>query len=82
MELSDYQKNVIRTAIPAVVGALSAWAARKGFKLDNETVVLLAPTFTSVYYAVIRWAEQKWPKLSWLLGAFPVVKSQNCDSCK
>jgi hypothetical protein len=82
MQPTDYQKNVIRTAIPAIVGALSAWATKKGLKLDAETTVLLAPAFTSVYYATIRWAEQKWPKLSWLLGSLPVPKSQSCDSCK
>jgi membrane protein DedA with SNARE-associated domain len=79
MQPTDYQRNVIRTVVPAVIGALSALAAKRGFKLDAETSAILAPAFTTVYYAAVRWVEVKHPKFSWLLGSLPVPK---CDSCK
>ena len=71
MKLTKYQKNVIRTLVPTVIGALLTLAAKNGLDLSNGTVVALMPVITTIYYSAIRKAEETWPHLSWLLGALP-----------
>jgi hypothetical protein len=71
MTLSNYQKNVIRTAVPSVVGLLISLVAKSGLNLPPEALVYLSPLCTTAYYSLIRAAEVKWPQLSWLLGALP-----------
>ena len=71
MTLTNYQKNVIRTAVPSVVGLLLSCATKSQLHLSNDAVVFLTPICTTIYYAAIRSAETRWPKLSWLLGALP-----------
>lgn len=70
-QVTKYQKNVIRTLVPTVIGSLLTLAVKHGLDLSNETVVALMPVITTLYYSAIRKAEEKWPNLSWLLGAFP-----------
>lgn len=69
--MTKYQKNVIRTLVPTVIGSLLTLAMKHGLDLSNESVVALMPIVTTIYYSAIRKAEEKWPHLSWLLGAFP-----------
>jgi hypothetical protein len=70
--MNDYQKNVIRTAVPSVVGLLISLLAQAGLDLSSASLAYLVPVATTIYYALIRYAEKRWPNLSWLLGAFPV----------
>lgn len=72
MKLTNYQKNVIRTAVPSVMGLLISLLAQHGLDLSNDSLAYLVPVITTAYYSAIRAAEAKWPNLSWLLGAFPV----------
>jgi len=68
---TNYAKNVIRTAVPAVVGAILAWITKATAGLGAQWVGVLTPIFGTAYYAGLRWAETKVPSLSWLLGALP-----------
>lgn len=71
MTLSKAQKKTIRAIVPTAVGAGVAILVKNGLDLSNDTIVLMLPVITSIYYAAIRAAEKRWPNLSWLLGAFP-----------
>jgi len=71
MTLNNYEKNVIRTAVPSVVGLLISLAVKSGLDLSSDSVMVLMPCITTVYYTVIRGLEERYPKLSWLLGALP-----------
>lgn len=70
--MSDYLASLIRTGIPAGVGALLAWAAAKGFDIPEadrtEIIAALTAAATTIYYAVIRAAENTWPVVGRLLG--------------
>lgn len=70
-QASNYVKNVIRTAVPAVVGAILAWLTKATAGLGAQWIGVLAPVFGTAYYAILRWAETKVPSISWLLGALP-----------
>jgi len=70
--MTPYLRNVIRTAVPAVIGAATAYLAKHGFDANNTVTMAIMPVATTVYYSLIRWAEERYPKLSWLIGAFPV----------
>lgn len=69
--LTKNQKKTIRAIVPTAVGALVALFVKNGLDLSNDTIVIMLPVITSVYYGAIKAAEKKWPNLSWLLGAFP-----------
>lgn len=69
--MTDYIASLIRTYVPAVVGAVlvvigNALDLGTLDTADNRTKVVGA--IFVVYYAVVRLAEKKWPKLGWLLG--------------
>jgi hypothetical protein len=54
--------SVIRTFIPAIVGAIAAvvvgWAAAKGWDVSEEQIAAYATPFTiAAYYAGVRWLE-------------------------
>ena len=68
-----YIRNLVRTGVPVAVGTVVAWFASKGWNLKSGQFAVLAPVFSTVYYGVIRGAEKKYPKLSWLLGALPTA---------
>jgi len=65
---------VIRTVVPFVVGAILAWVTTTwGIvvpeDLSGQLETWLTVGFGSVYYVVVRWAEQRWPGVGrWLLG--------------
>jgi len=73
MNTQAYIRNVVRTGVPVAVGTVVAWFASKGWSLKSGQFAVLAPVFSTVYYGVIRAAEKKYPKLSWLLGALPAA---------
>ena len=71
--MSNAIKNIIRTFVPAVVGILVAWGTKAWANLSTGQFALLAPIASTAYYSIIRFAEERWPSLSWLLGALPVA---------
>lgn len=70
--MSNFLKNVVRTLVPTIVGALGAVWAKVAGHLDTTQFAALVPVITTAYYAIIRYFETKYPALSWLLGALPV----------
>jgi hypothetical protein len=74
MNLSDYFLSVVRTAVPAGVGAVLTYlATRWGIGLDEDTSAQVTAGVTAVviavYYAVVRALEARWPVLGKLLGS-------------
>lgn len=71
--MSDIKTSIIRTVVPAIVGAIAAFLTGRGIELDPETVAaittLLTVLFSAAYYATVRYFEQKFPKLGLLLGS-------------
>lgn len=71
--LSDWLTSMIRTGVPIIIGILAAWLASDiGFVIDEDTQANLVAAATgfavSAYYGIVRWAEQRWPSVGWLLG--------------
>ena len=71
MTLTKAQKKTIRAFVPTAVGAGVALLVKNGLDLSNDTIILILPVVTSIYYTAIRAAEKRWPSWSWFLGAFP-----------
>jgi hypothetical protein len=71
--MSDYLLSLIRTAVPAAAGAVVGWLATLGLELGAEAeaglVLFLGALGTTVYYALVRALEQRWPGIGKLLGA-------------
>lgn len=72
--MSDYLISLIRTAVPAGVGAFLAWLASLGLDLNAESqtslVVGLTAVMISLYYAIVRKLEKRYPAVGrWFLGA-------------
>ena len=68
--MTDYGRSLIRTFVPLVVGSLVAWLASRGVKVDQSALLPAVDAIVAAaYYGVIRWAETRWPKAGWLLGA-------------
>jgi hypothetical protein len=76
MNVRDYPASLLRTVVPIAVGVALDWVARKtGVVVATDSVApVVAALAASAYYAVVRLAERKWPKLGWLLG-LPVTPS-------
>lgn len=67
--VSDQLVSIIRTAVPAVIGAVVAFAATHGMNLDPTMAVsLITPLVITVYYTLVRKVEDKYPQAGWLLG--------------
>uniref|UniRef100_A8LZW3 Uncharacterized protein n=1 Tax=Salinispora arenicola (strain CNS-205) TaxID=391037 RepID=A8LZW3_SALAI len=69
----DYLISLIRTAVPAAVGALLAWlASTAGIVLDADSSTALTVGVVALamagYYALVRVVEAWWPWLGDLLG--------------
>jgi hypothetical protein len=69
----DGVASFIRTAVPIGVGLGLTWLGREtGVVLDSGSSAGLTSGVAALagagYYAVVRAAESKWPKLGWLLG--------------
>lgn len=65
--------GVVRTAVPAAVGALLAWLASLGVELDPtvEGALTLAATaiLGGLYYWGVRKVARRWPWAEYLLGS-------------
>lgn len=67
--LAAYLQSVIRSVVPVVVAAIVSFALRYGVHLDEGALAdVLGALVGSAYYALVRWAEEKFPDLGWLLG--------------
>lgn len=72
--MSDRLLSLIRTLVPVLVGSALAWlAARTGIVLPEHVSAELAIVATvaaiTLYYALVRWLETRWPWFGLLLGA-------------
>lgn len=68
--MNDIAVSLIRTVVPAVVGALVFALANLGIEVDAEGWnALLTSLFIGVYYALARMLESRFPQFGWLLGA-------------
>lgn len=68
-------KNIIRTATPAIVGAVVTYITKLSAHISPSTQAIVFPIATTAYYSAIRLLEEKYPKLGWLLGALPQAKA-------
>lgn len=79
--IHDYLISLIRTGVPAGIGALLAWlASQAGIVLDADSSTALTAGVVALtgagYYALVRALESRWPRLGVLLGtpAAPTYK--------
>ena len=70
--MNNMDRNICRTAVPAIIGAVVAWVTKEWMKLPANDLMYLTPVATTAYYTAVRFAEEKFPKASWLLGCLPV----------
>ena len=89
--------SIVRTVVPVIVGAIASYFVTLGVTLQEDVMaalsVIITAAATAIYYIVVRWLEQKFPKIGILLGwaAVPagyippkeridVVKSKTSDN--
>ncbi|MFD5864346.1 hypothetical protein ACFWGP_05305 [Agromyces sp. NPDC127015] len=64
--------QIIRTAVPYLVGLAVTWLASIGLNLDPDITAAAAAQLTvlvgSLYYLAVAWLERKWRWFGWLLG--------------
>ena len=70
--MNNTLRNIVRTAVPSVVGAVVSIIAKVKANLTPSETAVIFPIATTLYYSLVRTLETKYPKLSWLLGALPV----------
>jgi hypothetical protein len=70
MTIYDWLASLWRTAVPLIVGVAAVQLTRLGVEIDEATVAsALTAGFGTVYYAVVRLAEQHLGRgWGWLLG--------------
>jgi hypothetical protein len=64
--------RLIRTLVPIGVGSAIGWLASLGVVVSNDgraaLVTAVSALASALYYALITWAEDRWPAVGWLLG--------------
>lgn len=61
--------SVLRTVVPIVYAALVRWGVVEWLDPDDAFVTnLIAVVVTMLFYVALRFAEQHWDKIGWLLG--------------
>jgi len=70
--MNNMDRNILRTAVPAIIGAVVAYVVKMWGKMPAADLAYLTPIATTVYYTAVRFLEEKFPKASWLLGCLPV----------
>ena len=64
--------SIVRTVVPVIVGAIASYLVTLGVTLPDDVTaalsVIVMAAATSVYYIIVRWLEQKFPKLGILIG--------------
>jgi hypothetical protein len=74
MTFTDLAKSYVRTIVPAVVGAIIAWALHHGHDIHGYEAQLTV-VITAGYYGLARLLEHYVsPKFGWLLGAATAPK--------
>jgi hypothetical protein len=69
MGLRSLIPSVVRTLVPVVVALLVRLGLRDGAEMDDAWLVnTLTVVVTMAYYVVVRFLEQHWDKIGWLLG--------------
>ena len=66
---SPYLRNLIRTIVPSAFGALTTYITSRLTTVDATVLATTGVTATSIYYAIIRAIEVKYPKVGFFLGA-------------
>lgn len=70
--MNNVATSVIRTVCATVLGYAFAWLLSKGVNIGEtergQITAWFILTSQGVVYAVIRWAEARWPAVGWLLG--------------
>ena len=67
--MNDYLVSLIRTVVPAAVAVAITWLANFGVEIDStEAITFLTGLVISIYYAVVRALERRFPWVGWLLG--------------
>ncbi len=73
--LNDTVVSIIRTFVPAAVGAVITFLAANGIDVDAEAFeAVLFPVVTGVYYIAARALAEAFPAAGWLLG-YPAAPS-------
>ena len=71
--------SIVRTIVPVAVGQIVAYIATLGLvvpdDVENALTVILGFIVTTVWYVVVRFLEQKFPKIGILLGWAAVPES-------
>lgn len=75
MKLTAVDRNIVRTAVPSIIGAVVTWVTKASAHLTPTELAVVFPVATTAYYTVIRTLETKYPNLGWLLGALPQPKA-------
>jgi len=70
--MNNTTRNIVRTAVPAVIGAVASWITKVSAHLTPSETAIIFPIATTAYYSIIRTLENKFPKFAWLLGCLPV----------
>ena len=76
MQINDLTRNVVRTAAPAIIGAIVSYISKLSAHLTPAETAIVFPIATTAYYTIVRSLEVKFPKLSWLLGCLPVKAAE------
>lgn len=76
--MGNFVTSLIRTWVPIIVGAVVAWLTSRGVDIEpeqaNGLIAFLSALFSGVYYLAVRWVEQRFPQVGWLLGQAKQVK--------
>lgn len=69
--LSNFVISLIRTYVPALVGAAISWLALRGVEVTDDmrllSVTMLTGLAMAAYYTIARTIETKWPILGRIL---------------
>lgn len=68
MTIRDFLASLVRTAVPVLAGLLISAGARAGLDLSAVAPGLVDAVCIGGYYALVRWAETRWPWVGVLLG--------------
>lgn len=67
--MNDYIVSLIRTWVPVALGGVLSWAIEAGVEIDRDgAIIAVTGVIISIYYAVVRFAETKYPQIGVLLG--------------
>lgn len=71
--MSSYILSLIRTYVPILVTLVVGWLLSLGITVDDSTQLALVGGLSgligALYYAAVRWLEQRYPSVGALIGA-------------